>query len=68
MLFGFLYDALPLVGAYEIVVINEFVGGTVKAEAQQRHGGKHDDDKLKNLAAYGFLALQMWQIGSRKGQ
>ena len=55
-------------GAHEIVVINEFVGGTVEAGVQQGHGGKHDDDNLSYFGAHGFLSLQTWQVGSCEGQ
>ena len=55
-------------GAYEIVVVDELIGGTVEAEAQQRHGGKHDDDNLSYFGAHGFLSLQTWQVGSCEGQ
>ena len=68
MLPSFLDDALPLMGAYEIVVVDEFVGGAVETEAQQWHGGKYDDDELSNFGAHGFLALQAWQVGSYEGQ
>ena len=63
---GFVYNALPLMGAHEIVVVDQLIGGAVKSQAQQSYCAQNDGKQLDKTNSHSFLVLKLGKIGNNQ--